>query len=117
MATNLQNNSTNRNVGMASWTIRRRIIVLTLVFCAGLVLYVTLKGTDTRTAETIVQSAFYLAGMVIGSYVFGAVWEDRASIGAFNINTGNVTDVNAGPTTNVVTPPASNPPVDNPDKK
>jgi hypothetical protein len=117
MANITQNNNTNRNAGIASWTIRRRIIVLTLIFCSGLVMYITFKGTDTRTAETIVQSAFYLAGMVIGSYVFGAVWEDRASIGAFNINTGNVTDVNAGPTTNVNNPPPANPHVDNPDKK
>jgi hypothetical protein len=112
MTTPLQQNNLDRNANMPPWTVRRRIIVLTLIFCAGLVTYITFKGTDTRTAETIVQSAFYLAGAVIGSYVFGAVWQDRQAIGNLNINTGVVTDVNAGPTTNV-----NNPPVDNPDKK
>jgi large exoprotein involved in heme utilization and adhesion len=112
MSTVLQKNNLDRNVGMPPWTIRRRIIVLTLVFCACLVVYITYKGTDTRTAETIVQSAFYLAGAVIGSYIFGAAWSDRAAIGNLNINTGVVTDVNAGPTTDI-----NNPPVDNPDKK
>lgn len=108
MATNFTKKGVERNPTQSSWTIRRRIIVLTLIFCACVVTYVTYKGTDSRTAETIVQSAFYLAGAVIGSYVFGAAWEDRAKIGNLNINTGNVTDINAGDVTNVV---------DNPDRK
>jgi len=101
----LVQNNLERNPGKSSWAIRRRIIILTLIFCAGVVTYLTLKGTDTRTAETIVQSAFALAGAVIGSYVFGACWEDRSKIDALNINTGPV--INSGDITNI----------DNPDKK
>jgi len=101
----LAQNNLDRNQGMAPWTIRRRIITLTLIFCAVCVAYITYKGTDSRTAETIVQSAFYLAGAVIGSYCFSAAWADRAAISNLNFNTGPV--VNTGPITNV----------DNPDKK
>jgi len=65
-----------RNFGGA-WTHRRRIIYGTLVFCAFCIIYLLFHGSDTRLNETIVSSAFLLAGGVIGSYVFGAVWDDK----------------------------------------
>ena len=60
------------------WAVRRRIIFTTLIFCALCVVYIIFKGNDTRVYETVVMSAFALAGMVIGSYVFGAVWDDKS---------------------------------------
>ena len=60
-----------------SWRIRRRIIVATLLFCAGEIIYLTLWGEDTSLAETIANGVLILAGSTIGSYVFGAVWDDR----------------------------------------
>ena len=95
----------DRNAAGAPWGVRRRIITLTLIFCAFVVAYITFKGIDSRTAETIVQSAFALAGAVICSYCFSAVWEDRAKINSLDINTGNITNINP---TNMI---------DNPDKK
>lgn len=66
-----------RNFG-GSWTHRRRIIYATLFFCAFCILYLMFWGSDTsRLQETIANSAFFLAGGVIGSYVFGAVWDDK----------------------------------------
>lgn len=62
------------------WENRQAIIFSTLIFCAVVVLYVMINGEDTRLNETITIGAFALAGGVIGSYVFGAVWEDRATI-------------------------------------
>lgn len=59
-----------------SWTIRRRIILATLIFCAAIVVYLLHKGDDTELARTALASAFTLAGGVIGAYVFGAVWDD-----------------------------------------
>lgn len=59
-----------------SWRMRRRIIIATLIFCALEAGYITIFGTDTRLNETIVNAAYLLAGSVIASYVFGAVWED-----------------------------------------
>ena len=75
--------SVARNFGGA-WMHRRRIIYGTLVFCAFCIIYLLFHGSDTRLNETIVNSAFLLAGGVIGAYVFGAVWDDKnmASLGA-----------------------------------
>lgn len=60
-----------------SWRIRRRIIFATLIFCAAEIIYLTIWGKDTDLASTIVNGVLILAGSVIGSYVFGAVWDDR----------------------------------------
>ncbi len=65
-----------RNFGGA-WTHRRRIIYGMLVFCAFCIIYLMFHGSDTRLNESIASSAFFLAGGVIGSYVFGAVWDDK----------------------------------------
>lgn len=59
------------------WRIRRRVVVLTLLYCAASVGYILLKGLDTETARTIVSSSFLLASTVIGCYIFGATWDDK----------------------------------------
>ena len=61
----------------ASWKIRRRIITATLLLCAFVVIYLLLRGEDTRLNETLANGAFFLAGSVIGAYVFGAAWDDK----------------------------------------
>lgn len=68
---------TNPRNTMGTWTVRRRIVHATLIFCAGEVVYLTGWGGNTRLNETIVMCAFALAGAVIGCYVFGAVWDDK----------------------------------------
>lgn len=60
-----------------SWRIRRRIIIATLLFCAGEIVYLTVWADSTSLAETIANGVLILAGSTIGSYVFGAVWDDR----------------------------------------
>lgn len=60
-----------------SWRVRRRIIVSTLLFCAGEIIYLTGWAEDTDLASTIANGVLILAGSVIGSYVFGAVWDDQ----------------------------------------
>ncbi len=64
-------------MGRPSWKIRRRIIVATLLFCAGEIVYLTVWGQDTDLAATIANGVLILAGSTIGSYVFGAVFDDR----------------------------------------
>lgn len=58
------------------WENRRKVIFLTLIFCAFCILYVMFKGDDTRVNETIITFSYLLAGTTIGSYVFGVVWQD-----------------------------------------
>lgn len=60
-----------------SWRIRRRVIIATLLFCAGEIVYLTGWGQDTDLASTIANGVLILAGSVIGAYVFGAAWDDR----------------------------------------
>ena len=60
-----------------SWKIRRRIIHLTLVFCAGCIVTTMVKSQTGATDELIIMCTFGLAFAVIGSYVFGAAWDDR----------------------------------------
>jgi hypothetical protein len=60
-----------------SWRIRRRVIFGTLAFCALEVVYLTIFGESTSLAETIANGCFLLAGSVIGTYVFGATWDDK----------------------------------------
>lgn len=59
-----------------TWKIRRRIIFGSLLFCAFIVLFVLMKPVDSTIGETAITMAFFLAASVIGSYVFGAAWED-----------------------------------------
>lgn len=59
-----------------SWRVRRRIILATLLFCGGEVAYLTIWGSDTNLHSAIANGCLILAGSVIGSYVFGAAWDD-----------------------------------------
>jgi len=58
------------------WIIRRRIVNLVLIFCAGVIVYLLLRGDDIRLHETIANGVFLLAGSTIGSYLFGKAWFD-----------------------------------------
>lgn len=60
-----------------SWKVRRRIVHTTLLFCAGVVIYSLVMGPDTKAVEVAITMSYILAGSVIGSYVFGAVWDDK----------------------------------------
>lgn len=69
----------SEKVRYAHWKIRRRVVAITLAFCAAVVAYCVYVNTGSRTEETAVLSSFGLAGAVIGSYIFGAVWEDTSN--------------------------------------
>ena len=43
----------------------------------GVVIAVLALDLEGETAETAVSQAFLLLGAVVGSYVFGAAWDDR----------------------------------------
>jgi DMSO reductase anchor subunit len=59
------------------WNARRRIVHGTLLFCAAMVIWLVWKGEDTNLASAIANACFFLAGSVIGAYVFGAAWDDK----------------------------------------
>lgn len=59
------------------WKIRRRIVNLTLLFCAAGTTYLMLKGKDVQLHLAIVNGLILLAGSVISAYIFGATWDDK----------------------------------------
>ena len=69
----------DRNQGQPKWQIRRRIIISTLLFCAGAVAYIMFFGADTSLNETIVTGCFSMATLVISGYIFGAVIDDKTN--------------------------------------
>jgi len=58
------------------WPIRRRVMFLSLLFCAGNVQYLLIFGEDTSLNKEIATTLLWAAAAIIGSYVFGAVWDD-----------------------------------------
>lgn len=58
------------------WKMRRRVIVGCLLFCAAVVFWLAIFGPDTELNRSIANALVLLAGSVIGSYVFGATWDD-----------------------------------------
>lgn len=60
-----------------SWKKRHRIIVATLIFCAINISYIVWRGNESEVHEVAIVMLIGLAGSVIGSYVFGAVWDDK----------------------------------------
>ena len=60
------------------WKIRRRIVNFTLLFCAICIGKIAFwGGGDPATDQAIIYALSTLAGAVIGSYIFGATWNDN----------------------------------------
>ena len=59
-----------------NWKIRRRVMFMTLAYIAGTVTYIIWKGSDTALYQQIAISLIAAGTAIIGSYVFGAVWDD-----------------------------------------
>lgn len=60
-----------------SWRNRRRVIWATLAFCGAVIGYALVWSSDGAVAETAISMAFMTGGAVVGSYCFGAAWENR----------------------------------------
>lgn len=61
---------------LGSWKTRRRFLWVINGFCIYCVAYIMHKGTDNETARIIVEGAFFTMITTLGSYVFGAAWQD-----------------------------------------
>ena len=64
-------------LGSDDWRIRRRIVILTLLWSAALVTYLAVYGTSDPLRETSATSLILLIGSLIGSYVFGVIWDGK----------------------------------------
>lgn len=65
-----------RNTSTSSWAIRRRFMFAVVAFCMATVAYVLWKDLDSSPADTAVNMSFLVIFGIVGSYVFGATWED-----------------------------------------
>ena len=74
--------SRERNGDKPQWYVRRRIITSVLAFDALVIAYSLYDhNIDPEVAKTAISAAFTSASMVVGSYVFGAVWNDKGAKG------------------------------------
>lgn len=64
------------SVGSTNWAIRRRIVIATIIFCFGMIIYAS-EWMRIETAKDIIRECFLLLTFVIGYYVFGAVADDH----------------------------------------
>jgi hypothetical protein len=62
-----------------TWPKRRVFIWSSLIFLSQVIaicLWAAVQSGDAMLIKSISDNAFWLAGAIIGSYVFGAVWDD-----------------------------------------
>lgn len=69
----------DRNGNEQPWNVRRKFMFVVSAFCMGVITYVLYKELNTAPAEAAVTMAFLTLTGIIGSYVFGAVWQDTST--------------------------------------
>lgn len=62
-----------------SWKLRRRFMFAVSGFCMLVIGYILFRNLDTGPADTAMTMAFFTLGGIVGTYVFGATWEDVAT--------------------------------------
>lgn len=60
-----------------NWKIRRRWLFAIFTFCMAVITYVLVRNMDTSVAETAITMSFTTIIGCIGSYIFGATWDDK----------------------------------------
>lgn len=58
------------------WKRRRRIIHATLIYCGAAIPALTVWNPESNLTHQTILALISLAGAVIGSYIFGATWDD-----------------------------------------
>lgn len=62
-----------------TWPKRRRVVYVALIFCALVIAFALGAATAARdmlVVKALAEMAFWLGGAIIGSYVFGSIWDD-----------------------------------------
>lgn len=60
-----------------SWKVRRAFLFTVSAFAGALVLLALLVEPEAPVAGTAITGGLALLGAIVGSYVFGAVWDDK----------------------------------------
>jgi hypothetical protein len=72
--------STPTKNGADKWKYRRLFMLWQMIFCKVVVVYVLLKGLETKVALAALDFSFMLMGTIILAYVFGATLEDISKL-------------------------------------
>jgi len=67
-------------MGSDDWRIRRRIVILLLVWCVAMVSYIAIMGPPDQLREAIATALVLLIGSLVGSYVFGVIWDEKGKV-------------------------------------
>ena len=67
----------DRNVGGHSWQKRRRLMFSVVGFSMGCIAWAMYKDSGSAVHLTAVQMGFGTLISITGTYVFGAVWNDK----------------------------------------
>jgi hypothetical protein len=67
----------DRNVGGHSWQKRRRLMFSVVGFSMACIAWAMYKDSGSAVHLTAVQMGFGTLISITGTYVFGAVWNDR----------------------------------------
>lgn len=67
-------------IGSNDWRIRRRIVILLLLWCVGMVTYIAVMGPPDQLREAIATALILLIGSLVGSYVFGVIWDNKTKV-------------------------------------
>lgn len=70
------------HIASPDWAVRRRIIIISLIWIAIVVTYLAVWGRPIALSDTIAMNMILLFGGIIGSYVFGAVWDRKNTLKA-----------------------------------
>jgi hypothetical protein len=63
-----------------SWTVRRRFMFAVSAFCMCVISWVLWRDMTSSVAEAAVVSSFFVLATIVGSYVFGAAWQDNTAM-------------------------------------
>jgi DMSO reductase anchor subunit len=85
--------------GAEDWAVRRRIIILSLIWAAMLITYLAIWGRPIALSDSALTNLCIVFGSIIGSYVFGAIWDNKVKMSADTAQT--AVDQSAPTTTSV----------------
>ena len=92
----------------SSWHVRRRFMFSVAAFCMWTIVYVLYKDRTSGPADTAITMAFLTLISIVGSYVFGATWED-VSLAKAKLGKGGAAAVSATTTTTMTAKPTPGP--------
>lgn len=65
------------HIASPDWAVRRRIIILSLIWEAALITYLVVYPWPNSIAEVAIINVSGLFGTTVGAYIFGAVWDKK----------------------------------------